>query len=104
MVANMTKEILRVNVDRESLTVNATKETLMVVKPGFEHLVGEILLGIEEAGLQATLWSEITLNKEEASQFYCQDKERPWHGKVTTYLCQEQKGQSTNVESRTTVM
>jgi hypothetical protein len=56
----MTKETLEINTNidqnKESSAIDPSKETLVVVKPGFKHLVEEILLGVEEAGLQATLW------------------------------------------------
>lgn len=80
------KETAAVSTNKEYPAVDANRETLMAVKPGFDHLVDEILLGVEEAGLRAVLWGATTLRREEASQLYYQDRGKPWHDKVTTYL------------------
>lgn len=82
----MDKEGLRVErVGYEDLD-SVGKKTLIMVKPGNEDLIEEILTEIGRAGLQSIFWGKALLTEEEAGQLYHQDQDEPWHKEFIKYL------------------
>lgn len=66
----------------------SSQRTLSIIKPEAvkKNLIGKILSRFEEGGLKIIACRMLTLNEDQAKQFYAVHKERPFYGELVQYM------------------